>query len=206
MSKIKNIVFDIGNVLMEWDPEKIYRALFNKNDYYDHPISRIVGGEIWLELDRGTIDLDEAIEQLSLANEPYRREIDIFIREAPHYIRPLIDSVAGAMEYKKRGYRIFLLSNFPEYGFKIINSKFDFFNSFHGGVISWEVNAIKPDRDIYEILLSKYSLDPGETIFIDDVAANIKTAEDLGIKGLHFVDGMNLYMELAEIIQLRPQQ
>ena len=200
MNKIKNIVFDIGNVLVKWDPEGIYRTLFEKDDYYNHPLSKIVGGEVWRELDKGTIELDAAIEKLSRMNEPYGHEIDKFIREAPYHIHPLTDSVDYALKYKKLGCRIYLLSNFPEYGFKIIRNKFDFFDQFHGGIISWEVKAVKPEKKIYEILLEKYNLEPDETIFIDDVEENIKTAENLGIKGLHFLDGMNLSAELDKII------
>lgn len=200
MSKIKNIVFDIGNVLMEWDPEGIYRTLFGKDDYYSHPLSSIIGGKVWLELDKGTIDLDSAIEKLSKINKPYGHEIDKFIREAPHHIRPLTESIECALKYKELGYNIFLLSNFPEYGFKIIRSKFDFFNQFHGEIISWNVKAIKPNRDIYEILLSEYNLDPKTTLFIDDREENITAAEKLNIKGLHLKKDTDLGLELKRII------
>jgi HAD superfamily hydrolase (TIGR01509 family) len=199
MSKIQNIVFDIGNVLMNWDPKGIYKNLFGKNDYYDHPLSKIVGGEVWLELDRGTIELDAAIEKLSILNEPYGKEIDKFIREAPEHIHPIMETVDFAIKYKKMGFNIYLLSNFPEYGYKIIRNRFDFFNQFHGAIISWEVKAIKPELEIYNILLKKYQLIPENTLFIDDLEANIRAAEVLGIKGIHFADGTNLPMELEKI-------
>lgn len=200
MNKIKNIVFDIGNVLMSWDPEGIYKSLFKKDDYYSHPLSSIVGSDIWLELDKGTIELNAAIEKLTRRNESCSLEIDIFIRQAPHYINPLTESVECALKYKELGYKIYLLSNFPEYGYKIIRSKFDFFNQFHGEIISWNVKAIKPYKDIYNILLSRYNLDPEATLFIDDLKENITAAEKLNIKGLHLLDGMNLSAELDKII------
>ena len=200
MSKIENIVFDIGNVLLDWDPEGIYRTLFNKDDYSNHPLSSIVGGEVWLELDKGTIELDAAIEKLSKMNEPYGQEIDKFIREAPYHIPPLKNTIDYAIRYKELGCRIYLLSNFPEYGFKIIRSKFDFFNQFHGEIISWNVKAIKPDRNIYDILLSKYNLDPKTTLFIDDSKENITAAENLDIKGLHLKKDTDLGLELKRII------
>ena len=200
MSSIKNIVFDIGNVLMDWDPEGIYRTLFGKDDYYSHPLSSIVGGEVWLELDKGTIGLDAAIEKLSKMNKQYGHEIDKFIREAPYHIHPLTESIECALKYKELGYNIFLLSNFPEYGFKIIRSKFDFFNQFHGEIISWDVKAIKPNRDIYDILLSEYNLDPKTTLFIDDLKENITAAEKLNIKGLHLKKDTDLGLELKRII------
>ena len=200
MSKIENIVFDIGNVLMKWNPEGIYKTLFDKDDYYDHPLSNIVGGEVWLEMDKGTIELNTAIEKLSELYKPYGREIDKFIREAPHYIYPLTKSVECALKYKENGYNIFLLSNFPEYAFKIIRSKYNFFNQFHGEIISFNVKAIKPNRDIYEILLSEYNLEPENTLFIDDIKENIAAAEKLNIKGLHLTKDTDLNLELKSII------
>ena len=200
MGKIKNIVFDIGNVLMKWDPEGIYRTLFEKNDYYSHPLSKIVGGEVWQALDKGTIELDAAIEKLSDLNKPYGKEIDQFIRQAPEHIQPIPNNVEKALKYKEMGLNIFLLSNFPEYGYKIIRDKFDFFNQFHGEIISWNVNKIKPDQDIYSILLSNYNLDPKATLFIDDLEENISAAEQLNIKGLHLKKDTDLGIELKRII------
>ena len=121
---------------MKWDPEGIYKTLFEKDDYYSHPLSSIVGGEVLLELDKGTIELNAAIDKLSQTHEPYGPEIDKFIREAPYHIHPLTESVKCALKYKELGYQIYLLSNFPEYGYKIIRKKFEFFNQFHGEIIS----------------------------------------------------------------------
>ena len=109
MSKIKNIVFDIGNVLIKWDPEEIYRTLFEKNDYYNHPLCKIVGGEVWQQLDKGTIELDAAIEKLSNLNKPYGKEIDKFIREAHEHIQPISNNVENAIKYKEMGFNIFIL-------------------------------------------------------------------------------------------------
>lgn len=200
MNQIKNIVFDIGNVLMQWDPEGIFRTLFNKDNYHNHPLSTIVGGEVWLKLDKGTIDLDTAIDKLSTMNKPYGSEIDRFIREAPNHIYPISNTIDYALKYKNKGCKIYLLSNFPEYGYKIIRRKFDFFNQFHGEIISWNVKAIKPNRDIYDILLSTYNLDPEVTLFIDDLKENILAAEKLNIKGLHLRKDTDLGFELKRII------
>lgn len=200
MGTIKNIVFDIGNVLMNWDPEGIYKTLFNKDNYYAHPLSNIVGGEIWLNLDRGTIDLNTAINKLSSLNKPYAEEIDKFIREAPDNIHPISSNVDCALKYRNLGCKIYLLSNFPEHGYNIIRKKYNFFNQFHGEVISWEVQAIKPNKEIYNILLKKYNLDPENTLFIDDLLENITAAEKLNINGLHLNKDTDLEFELKNIV------
>jgi putative hydrolase of the HAD superfamily len=200
MNQVKNLVFDIGRVLVTWNPENIYKTLFRREDFKKHPLSTMPGSPTWLELDRGTIELEDAINIMAKGHKDYHGEIDRFFREAPHHITPIWDSVNCAMKYKELGFRIYLLSNFPKYGFKIIQSKFNFFDKFHGKVISCDVKTIKPEKAIYEKLLNTYSIEPNETIFIDDMEVNIKSAEDIGIKGLHFTKGMDLCMELTKIL------
>ena len=197
--EIKNIVFDIGNVLLRWEPDKIYTILFNKNDFYDHPLSQIVGGPIWLDLDQGLLEFEEGIEKAVRENELFREDIEIFFRNAPYHFYPIQSTVNIALGLKKEGYKIYLLSNFHKYGFGILNKRFPFFDTFDGGVISWEVKLNKPDRRIYEVLLSKYNLDPGETIFIDDMKENIDAAEKLGIKGIHFCSTTDLSLKLENL-------
>ncbi|MEA1911046.1 MAG: HAD-IA family hydrolase, partial [Spirochaetota bacterium] len=78
--------------------------------------------------------------------------------------------------------------------------RFPSFDNFDGGVISFEVKLNKPDRRIYDSLLLKYNLDPGETLFIDDIQENITAAEELGIQGIHYSSNINLELELGKIV------
>ncbi len=189
MGNIKNIVFDIGNVLLKWEPEKLYETMFGKNEFEKHHLDKIVGSEIWLELDRGTMTIEEVISKVKLQYPESIEEIGRFIREVAFYIQPIEDSFNFADECKAMGMKIYLLSNFSEEGYNVIRERFDIFNIFDGGVISWEVKTIKPEKEIYEILLDKYALSPEETLFIDDVSANIEAAEKLGITGFHMTEG-----------------
>lgn len=197
--EIKNLIFDIGNVLLKWDPEGIYTTLFGRKDFYNHPLSVIIGGEIWLELDQGLINLDEGIKKATMGNEDYREEIERFFREAPYHFYPIEETLNQALRYKKLGYKIFLLSNFHKYGYGILKERFPFFDNFDGGVISFEVKLNKPDRRIYDSLLLKYNLDPSESLFIDDMEENITAAEELGIQGIHYSSNINLELELGKI-------
>ncbi len=198
---VKNIVFDIGNVLLKWEPAGIYQTLFNRNDFSNHPLSEIVGGDIWLKMDQGLLSLNEGIEKSIVGNEHYKDDIKKFFLEAPYHFFPVEDTVNAAKHYQERGYKIFLLSNFHEYGYGVLCKRFPFFKDFDGGVISWEVKLNKPDRRIYKVLLSKYNLDPGETIFIDDMKENIDAAENLGIKGIHFCSTTNLSLNLENLVK-----
>ncbi|MCF6336068.1 MAG: HAD family phosphatase [Spirochaetales bacterium] len=200
---VKNIVFDIGNVLLGWNPSGIYQTLFNRDDFTSHPLSKIVGGEIWLNLDQGLLDFEEGIHQAITGNEEYRGDIEKFFREAPYHLFPIEKSVETAGRYQKKGYKIFLLSNFHKYGYEILGKRFPFFKDVDGGVISWEVKLNKPDIRIYETLLSNYDLKAEETVFIDDMEENIEAAEKLGIRGILFCSCVDLEQELKRKISSR---
>ena len=192
MKEIKNIIFDIGNVLLRWAPDEIYTTLFGRTDYYTHPLSRIVGGKIWLDMDMGLFSLEEGIEKSIKGNENYREEIARFFREAPYHFYPIKETTSLIPQLKDRGFKLFLLSNFHEYGYGIIKERFAFFKYFDGGVISWEVKVNKPDTRIYNFLLSNCGILPEESVFIDDTEENILAAQALGIAGIHFTDKTDL--------------
>ncbi len=197
---VNNIIFDIGNVLLSWEPDKIYTTLFNRKDFYSHPLSQIVGGPIWLDLDQGLLEFEEGIEKAVKGNEVFKEDIEMFFRNAPYHFYPVQSTVDIAMDLKKEGMKIYLLSNFHKYGYGVLRERFPFFNTFDGGVISWDVKLNKPDRQIYETLLSKYNLNPKETIFIDDMEENIIAAEELGIKGIHYCRDTDLSVELKDLM------
>ncbi len=200
MAKIQNIIFDIGNVLLRWDPSAIYTTLFGRTDFHNHPLSRIVGGKIWLDMDRGLVSLEEGIQRSVQGNESHRKEIERFFREAPYHFYPVTDTVDYARRLKEKGYKLYLLSNFHKYGYHILRKRFPLFDMFDGGVISWQVKVNKPERKIYDILLSRYSLLPEESVFIDDTEENILAARALGIAGIHFSGAAALSEEMAEYL------
>ncbi len=198
---VNNIIFDIGNVLLRWEPDKIYTTLFNRKDFYRHPLSEIVGGPIWLDLDQGLLEFEEGIEKAVKGNEVFKEDIEMFFRNAPNHFYPIQSTVDIAMGLKEEGKRIYLLSNFHKYGYGILKKRFPFFDTFDGGVISWDVKLNKPDRRIYEIILSRYNLNPKETVFIDDTVENITAAEKLGIRGICYRDNTDLFSELKHIME-----
>ncbi len=200
MAKIQNIIFDIGNVLLRWDPPVIYTTLFGRTDFHKHPLSKIVGGKIWLDMDRGLVSLEEGIQRSVQGNEPYQEEIGRFFREAPYHFYPVTDTVAYARRLKEKGYKLFLLSNFHKYGYQILRKRFPLFDMFDGGVISWQVKVNKPERKIYDILLAQFNLLPEESVFIDDTEENILAARTFGIAGIHFSGAAALSEEMAEYL------
>jgi FMN phosphatase YigB (HAD superfamily) len=181
---IKNLIFDLGNVLISFRPVEF----FDKKQYPENIktkiLSDIFGSKEWIMLDNGDISIREAIESIALKSTLKKEEITHIFNLRTQMMYPLDENVRLLPGLKKRGFRLYFLSNFPLDIFEEIKTGYYFFSYFDGGVISSEVKLSKPDIRIYESLLKKYSLVPQECLFIDDIEINVATAETLGLKGL----------------------
>jgi len=183
---IKNVVFDIGNVLVTFEWERLAREIgFTDKDL--QVLAEKVIGDRWVEFDRGVMSEDEALKYVQEAIPGLEEKFATLwhrIDEAIH-VYPYVNE--WMRELKSEGYKIYLLSNFPKRLFeKEANQKFDFIRYTDGKVISSFVKLIKPDRAIYEYLLNTYSLKAEECVFVDDRPQNVEVARALGMKGIIF--------------------
>lgn len=180
---IKNIVFDLGNVLLSFRP-----AEFLENNKYPEILRSTIIADIfsskeWLLLDNGDITTAEAIKSISLKSSLNRQEIEHVFNLRKKLMFPLDSNIKVLPGLKKEGYKLYYLSNFPIDVFEDIKNGYYFFKYFDGGLISAEVKLSKPDTLFYRNLLDKYSLVPEECLFIDDLEVNVKAAESVGMKG-----------------------
>lgn len=185
---IKNLVFDLGNVLLSFRP-----AEYLEKNKYPETIKAIIltdifGSTEWQMLDRGEISTPDAIESISKKSSLRKEEIVHIFNLRTDLMFPLDLNVRLLPVLKKRGLRLYFLSNFPGDIFEEIRTGYYFFKHFDGGLISAEAKHAKPDIRIYELLMEKYSLIPEECLFIDDLEANVISARESGMKGL-FTDG-----------------
>jgi len=199
---IKNIVFDLGNVLISFRPSEF----FDKNNYPENIktkiLSDIFGSKEWGMLDKGEITTPEVIDAIALKSSLKKEEIAHIFNLRTELMFPLDQNVRLLSELKKRGFRLYFLSNFPMDIFEEIKTGYYFFKYFAGGVISAEVKFSKPDSRIYEILLEKYSLIPGECLYIDDLEINVKAAEAAGMKGLVTFGSQEISKEIENVLNL----
>ncbi|HAS80159.1 MAG TPA: HAD family phosphatase, partial [Fusobacteriaceae bacterium] len=179
---IKNVIFDLGRVLINFDPETYLKELGLNSDDRKIYLNDIFKGSEWLDLDRGVIDEEQAIETIVAKGRIKEKEVRKVLDERIHFFTELSLNSPLVKKIKDKGYKLYILSNFPKIPFEILFKKYEFFRNFDGGVISYEegVNVIKPDSRIYDILLSRYNLLPEETVFIDDTLVNIEKAEEYG--------------------------
>jgi len=181
---IRNIVFDLGNVLISFRPSE-YLIKKNYPENIRHTIlSAVFNSPEWKMLDNGDITTREAIDAISLKSSLKREEIALVFSFRTDIMFPLDDNVRLLPGLKKQGFRLFYLSNFPLDIFDEIKNGYYFFKYFDGGIISSEVRLSKPDVRIFRYLLKKYSLKSGECFYIDDIETNVIAAETAGIKGL----------------------
>lgn len=178
---MKNIVFDLGGVLFARDkhkcsPEFIDFFRFIRTD----PML-----DFWVEYDRGTLTLDQVVDALCALHGCTPEVARAYLREAIDRQEPVRATERLVGELKRAGYRLYVLSNMSREFIDFLR-RADVYALFDGEVVSCEEGTVKPEPRIYRILLDRYGLDPAQTLFIDDRAANIAAAREAGIDGFQF--------------------
>jgi epoxide hydrolase-like predicted phosphatase len=197
---VKNIVFDLGNVLISFRPSEY----FEKNNYPESIKAKILtdifASKEWLMLDNGDITTTDAIEAIAKRSSLNREEIAHIFNLRTDLMFPLDPNVRLLPALKKRGFKLYYLSNFPLDIFDEVSSGYFFFKHFEGGLISAEAKFSKPDPGIYKILFEKYSILPEESLFIDDNEKNVRAAESLGMKGIFTNGSLEISKEIEEAL------
>ena len=198
---IKNIVFDIGNVLITFQPKECLRAQVEDEGLREKLHQAIFLSPEWLLLDQGVISEKDAVHIF----RDRCPEVKTIISSSMHdlyekLLHPIEENIAVLYELKKIGYHIYLLSNYQEKAFEFISERYRFPAYVDGMILSYEVNLLKPAPEIYQALLRRYHLLPSETVFIDDSINNILTAESLGIRGIHYKGHDALRMDLKQVL------
>ncbi len=194
---IRHIVFDIGRVLIRYEPELAYLELIPDADARRHFLEQVCSPAWNLEQDRGR-DWSVA-EDLLIARHPQHRDAIRAFRG--NWLAMVPDALAGsiaildALLAQRRD--VTLLTNFASDTFRLARQRFPFLSATRGVTVSGEVGLIKPDPAIYQLHARAFGLDPTRTLFIDDSAANVQGARAVGWQALQFVDAMNLREELV---------
>ena len=180
--EIKNLIFDVGNVLLEyrWNQMLLDYGLTKEEAAVAGPV--FFEHELWKELDLGNLSVEEVICLYEKALPQYAGLVRWFLTHLELMPLPRKDVWEKVHALKEKGYRIYLLSNYNGDFFRIHTKDADFINDIDGKVVSYEIHKIKPDAAIYEYLLEKYDLKAEESVFFDDRKENTEAAEKLGIK------------------------
>lgn len=200
---IKNVIFDIGNVLVGLRLDEFSRDLFGDNtDVWNRVYNAVWASGLWDELDRGIIPEEEVLQRMVDHDPEMKDGICQVWDRAGEIAYRTEHAIPWIKAVKESGYRTFFLSNYS-YRMMYANRKaLDFLPLMDGGVFSCDVKLIKPDLRIYRTLLDKYRLDSTECLFIDDREENTRAAEEVGISTLSCTGFAQVQRDAGKILGL----
>jgi 2-haloacid dehalogenase len=196
MGKPHTVVFDIGNVLLRWDPRNLYRKIFNDEARMEWFLSTVCTPQWNLEQDRGR-DWDEAVALLAKDYPDHEGPIRAFHDRWEETVSGVFDENVSLLESLRRaGVPNYSITNFSGPKFALAQKIYPFLAGFDGVIVSGDEGLLKPEPEIYDLLLTRYGLKADDCIFIDDSQENVQGARAVGMHAIHFVESMDLAAEL----------
>jgi putative hydrolase of the HAD superfamily len=189
-----NVVFDLGAVLLAWEPIRLVQAHLSEHAPTEAAAAALGRAlfhhDDWLSFDCGTRSLDEAIARMALRLSLPGEKLDAMLGTLGERLEPIATTVElleglFARRAAGEGLRLYYLSNMPAPYARAIERRHAFMRRFDGGVFSGDVKFLKPHREIYELLAVRHALEPAQTVFIDDSAANVEAARAFGWHAIH---------------------
>lgn len=199
---IRTIIFDVGNVLAEFCWQKMFHEFGLEGADFEKVADATVRSKEWNEFDKGLISTEEIIDAFA-KNAPCHRSYIEKIFENPRKMIAQFDyAKAWISELKDRGYNVYILSNWskPTY-YACLENELDFLPLTDGAVFSFQEHLIKPDRDIFELICTRYHIEPEEAVFLDDNEENVHSSRAFGIHTIHFKNYAQARAELEELLQ-----
>lgn len=198
---LNTIIFDLGNVLIKWDPKRLYRNIFPTEAEVDLFLNNICTYD-WNEQQDAGRSWKDGIAELVPHYPSFEQEINAYWERWEEMLDGAID---GSVDILKSvvdddRFRIYALTNWSAETFPIAQRQFDFLQWFEGILVSGEEQLKKPDSRIYELLLNRYAIDPATAVFIDDSLKNIEGAKKVGLQTIHFQSPEQLREALDKII------
>jgi 2-haloacid dehalogenase len=193
------VVFDVGNVLVEWDPRRLYRKLSDDRSRIDAFLAQVCNSQWNHRIDLGE-PWAELIAELAAAHPDHLEWIQAYhLRWAEMLGEPIEESVAALHHLRDAGIPVYALSNFSTETWPIAVARYDVLSAFDDIVLSGDVRLAKPDPAIYELAARRFGVTPARTLFIDDRADNVAAAAAAGWHTHHFTDPAGLHPALARL-------
>lgn len=196
---IKNIIFDIGNVLADFEWKGMLRNKGFEGEVLERISNATVLSEYWREYDRGVWTEEEILQAFISNDHGLEKEIRFAFQDFVGMVIPREYTIPWLCELREQGFRLWYLSNFPKKAEDDCPESLTFTSYMDGGILSYKEKLIKPDAAIYELLLSRFGLKAEECVFFDDTLANVEAARKVGIHGIHFQTKEQAEEELGKI-------
>jgi 2-haloacid dehalogenase len=197
--EINTVIFDLGGVLIDWNPRYVYRTIFKTEEEIDWFFENVATHD-WNENQDAGYPIALATEELIAQHPEWESQIKAYYGRWEEMLGgPIQETVEIFKQLKKAGLKTYALTNWSAETFHIALARYDFLHWFDGRLVSGEEKTRKPFPEFYQKLIDKFSIDPSKALFIDDNLRNIKGAEAFGIKGIHFQDPGQLKNELKQL-------
>ena len=196
---MKNVIFDIGNVLVKWSPKDIVRATFGDNLLVDSRVQNIFQHELWYLLNRGEINESQAKQQYQTVLGLTPMLVSRLFEEVKYSQVPVEGTTELVRKLKLAGYSLYALTDNVKEIVAHLRSQYEFWKDFCGVVVSAEVKCMKPAPEIYHHLINTYNIVPNETVFIDDHFPNVQGARDVGLKAIQFQSSVQCERDLRSM-------
>jgi len=199
-NEIDAIIFDLGGVLIDWNPSYVFDKMFDSEEKKKHFFENICTPD-WNEQQDAGRPLKEATETLVAQHPEWKNYIEAYYGRWEEMLGgPFPETVAILRELKaSKKYKLYALTNWSAELFPIALERYDFLHWFDGRVVSGEEKLRKPFPEFYRILLERFGINPAESVFIDDNLRNVKAAEELGIRSIHYHSPQQLRDELGKL-------
>lgn len=196
---IDTVIFDIGGVLIDWNPEYLFRKIFAEEEEMKFFLSEICS-PAWNDLQDAGRPLEEATEWLVDRHPEYEKEIRNYYGRWEEMLGGAVDETVTILRelHAQNTHRLYALTNWSHETFPVARARFDFLGLFEDILVSGEVKLKKPDLKIYRMLLDRFVINPAGALFIDDSTRNIAAAETAGLATVHFQSPEQLRRILVE--------
>lgn len=198
---IRNIVFDIGNVLTDFRWKEFLEDKGFDRDMVRRVAEASVLSPLWSEIDRGVWSREKLLEEFAKLDPEIERELHLAYENVTGMVTKREYAIPWIRAWKEKGYEVYYLSNFSYEAYKDCRDALDFIPWTDGGILSCEVKTVKPEEEIYRLLLSRYGLKAEECVFVDDTAVNVEAARKLGFWGICFRTREQTERELEETVK-----
>lgn len=194
-----DVVFDLGNVVLNWNVDEILQSLDNDEGEKNQLRSQLFEHPDWLDMDRGLRSESSVVTRVVERSGLRRDDVTRALSAAKQSLVPIPESVRLLQDVYAAGITMYCLSNMSVETFGFIEHQ-EFFGMFKGVVISGKERCAKPDTEIYRLLIDRYGLRPADTLFIDDSAPNVHAARDVQMRAYHFKRSERCYSRIRELL------
>ena len=198
---MKNWVFDLGAVLLEWNPQAIVSTFTADVDQQKMIMKEVFQHPDWLAMDCGRLSEAEAIPRVAKRTSLKQPDIIALFDSVRESLTIIPDTLNLLETAREKGRTLYCLSNMSPENYAFLRNKYVFFDYFHGIVVSGLENTMKPEKKIFQILLQRFALHPEQTLFIDDRSENTRVAEQFGMSAITFTGKSECYVKITSYLQ-----